>query len=103
MASQHKTTQHNNIVKLTSPQLESEPLKLDELLNLIMLANEFGYTVKSARDMKSGDNPILAEIYSIWFGIENELSIFAHNVPWLMQFTRMKYPKISLNGQLMAN
>ena len=95
MATQHKTTPHHNIVRLNPP---SEPLKLDELLNLIMLANEFGYTVKSAHDMKSGDNPVLAEIYSIWYAIENELLIFAHNVPWLMRFTRMKNPVNSISG-----
>ena len=48
--------------------------------------------------MKSGDNPVLAEIYSVWFAIENELLIFAHNVPWLMEFTRMKYPQASMIG-----
>ena len=98
MATQHKTIQEHNIVRLNPTLLESEPLKLDELLNLIMLANQFGYTVKSAHDMKSGDNPILAEIYSVWFAIENELLVFAHNVPWLMEFTRMKYPQASMIG-----
>jgi len=98
MATQIKTTAHHNILSFTPPLLKSEPLKLDELLSLIMLANEFGYTVKSAHDMKSGDNPVLAEIYSIWYAIENELLIFAHNVPWLMRFTRMKNPVNSISG-----
>lgn len=98
MTTQHKATQHHNIFSLTSPLLESDPLKLDELLDLIMLANEFGYTVKSAHDMKSGDNPILTEIYSVWYAIENELLVFAHNIPWLMELASMKYPRASMIG-----
>jgi hypothetical protein len=98
MATQHKTNLHNNIYTINPQSLGSDPLRLDELLNLIALANEFGYTVKSAHDKKSGDNPVLAEIYSIWFAIENELLIFAHNVPWLIGLSSMKYAGHSMQG-----
>lgn len=98
MATQYKTNPHDNIYTIT-PQLHtSEPLVLDDLLQLIGLANEFGYTVRSAHDNKSGDNPILAEIYSVWFAIENELQIFAHNVPWLIGLTSMKHAGHSMKG-----
>lgn len=98
MAAQLKPTHHDDVHTFNPGLLESEPLKLYELLNLIMLANEFGYTVKSAHDLKSGNNPILADIYSVWFAIENELLIFAHNIPRLIEFSRMKYSGFSLNG-----
>ncbi len=98
MAAQLKTSHHHNIFPISPEFLDSEPLKLDELLKLIMLANEFGYSVKSAHDPKSGDNPVLAEVYSAWFAIENELHIFAHNVPWLASFARMKHTDHSMSG-----
>jgi len=97
MASQHKTNPHDNIYTIKPQLLTSEPLRLDELLDLIALANEFGYTVKSAHDKKAGDNPVLAEIYSVWFAIENELLIFAHNVPWLTGLTSMKHAGLSMS------
>jgi len=63
-----------------------------------MLANEFGYSVKSAHNMKSGNNAILSEIYSVWFAIENDLPVFAHNIPTLIRFTSRKCSAGSLNG-----
>ena len=98
MATQLKITPQQHSLTLKPEFLDSEPLSLNELLNLIMLANEFGYSVKAAHDPKSGDNPVLAEIYSVWFAIENELLIFAHNIPWLTSFARMKYSGSSVNG-----
>jgi hypothetical protein len=98
MAAQLKTSLHHHTFAFSPELLDSDPLKLDELLKLIMLANEFGYSVKSAHDPKSGDNPVLAEIYSVWFAIEHELLIFAHNVPWLISFARMKFSDDSMSG-----
>jgi hypothetical protein len=98
MAAQLKTSHHYNIFPIDPEFPDSKPLKLGELLKLIMLANEFGYSVKSAHDPKSGDNPVLAEVYSVWFAIENELHIFAHNVPWLTSFARMKFSDHSMSG-----
>ncbi len=98
MASQYKSNLHDNIYTINPQLLKSDPLRLDELLKLIALANEFGYTVKAAHDKKAGDNPILAEIYSVWYAIENELLIFAHNVPWLSGLTSMKYAGHSNHG-----
>ena len=97
MAAQLKTSHHHNIFPISPEFFDSDLLKLGELLKLIMLANEFGYSVKSAHDPKSGDNPILAEVYSVWFAIENELHIFAHNVPWLASFARMKFSDHSMS------
>lgn len=90
------TTQQNQILQQSahtpdSEPLTSEPLQLNELLNLIMLANESGYSVKSAHNMKHGYNAILAEVYSVWFAIENELAIFPHNIPWLIEFMGQDY------------
>jgi len=98
MATQQKTTPHHDSHTFNSEPLESKPLQLSELLRLISLANEFGFTVKSAHDMKSGHNPILAEIYSVWFAIENDLLIFAHNVPWLTGLTSMKHTGYPIKG-----
>jgi len=98
MATQLSPIPNENYHTNNPQPLESEPLKLNELFELIGLANTFGYTVKSAHDKASGDNPILAEVYSVWFAIENELLIFAHNVPWLMGLTSMKYAGHSMNG-----
>ena len=96
MATQ-KSALHHGIHTFNPAFIESEPLNLNELLNLIMLANEFGYTVKAAHDMKTLSNPILAEIYSVWFAIENELLIFAHNIPMLIEFVQMKYSGSPVN------
>ena len=98
MAAQLKTTHHRNALAFSPEFLESEPLQLNELFKLIMIADEFGYSVKSAHDPKSGDNPVLAEIYSVWFAIENEYLIFADNVPWLTSFSRMKHSDILVSG-----
>ena len=98
MATQLKITPQQHTLTLNPKFLDSEPLSLNELLNLIMLANEFGYSVKAAHDPKSGDNPVLAEIYSVWFAIEHELQVFAHNVPWLTGLTNMKHAGHSMKG-----
>ena len=98
MAAQLKTTHHRNALDFSPEFLESEPLQLNELLKLIMIADEFGYSVKSAHDPKSGDNSVLAEIFSVWYAIEHELLIFAHNVPWLTSFARLKSSDYSVSG-----
>ena len=80
---------------LNPDSLESEPLELNQLLNLILLAHESGYTVRAAHDMKLLQNPILADIYTVWFAIENELHVYAHNIPKLVEFTRLKHSRFS--------
>ena len=95
MIKMQKPTYNNDNFTLNPDALESEPLKLDQLLNLILLAHESGYTVKAAHDMKLLQNPILAEIYTVWFAIENELHVFSNNIPKLMEFTRMKHSSFS--------
>jgi len=64
-----------------------EPLQLEEMLSLIKLAHELGYSVKDARDMKSLYDVIASDLYSVWFAIENEIAIFADNILDLIEFT----------------
>jgi hypothetical protein len=70
---------------LNTPDLS--PLRLDELLTLINMAAEYGYTVKDARDMKSLYDVISSELYTVWYAIENELCIFAENIDRLIHLT----------------
>ena len=91
---QESTPDHDTFT-LDPDSLESEPLELSQLLNLILLAHETGYTVRAAHDMKLLQNPILADIYTVWFAIENELHVYAHNIPRLMEFTRLKHSSFS--------
>ena len=65
----------------------NEPLQMEEMLSLIKSAHDLGYSVKDARDMKSLYDVIASDLYSVWFALENEISIFAHNVLDLIEFT----------------
>ena len=93
MATQHNLSLEQNNNSYNPAFSDCEPLQLDEMLTLIMLASKRGYSVKSARDMKAGYDPILAEVYSVWFAIENELSIFTDNIPGLIRFTGLRESK----------
>ena len=97
MAAHLKTNLNHGIHAFNPELLDSEPLTVNDLLKLLGLANEFGYSVKSAHDFESSDQPILAEIYSVWFAIEQELLIFAHNIPRLIQLTRIKNLEFTKN------
>lgn len=96
MAAQLKTSLHHEILDFNPDLLESEPLQINELLSLLALANDFGYTVRSAHDFKSVNKPVLAEIYSVWYAIEHELPIFTHNIPRLIQLKRIKHLDVSI-------
>ena len=95
MARLQKPSYDHDTFTLDPDSLESEPLELSQLLNLILLANQAGYTVRAAHDMKLLQNPILVDIYTVWFAIENELHIYAHNIPKLMEFTRLRHTRFS--------
>jgi len=73
--------------------LPGHPLQLEELLSLIKSAHDHGYTIKDARDMKSLYDVVSSDLYSIWYAIENEVSLFAHNVLDLIEFTGWKRHK----------
>ena len=97
MATQQNQIPHQAVDTPDAERLNSEPLQLNEMLELIRLADESGYSVKSAHNMKHGYNSILAEVYSVWFAIENEITIFAHNIPWLIEFMGQDYSEESAN------
>jgi len=75
----HRTSQ--------SRQPDRAPLRLEELLTLIKSANERGYSVKSARDMKSLYDAISSDLYTVWYAIGHEVPIYADNIPELIKFT----------------
>lgn len=95
MAKLQKPTYAHDTFRLDQDSLESEPLELNQLLSLILLADESGYTVKAAHDMQLSRDPLLADIYTVWFAIENELRVYAHNIPRLMEFTRFRRSRFS--------
>ena len=64
--------------------VDGEPLGLYELLTLINLAGKRGYSVKESRDLRTSGDEIYAEVFVVWFAIENDLSVFAHNIPGLI-------------------
>ena len=87
---------------LRSPQpvnASDEPLQLEEMLSLIKSAHDLGYSVKDARDMKSLYDVISSDLYSVWFALENELAIFAHNILDLVEFTGWQRPQPSSEGE----
>ena len=65
----------------------SQSLAVGELLTLIMLATEHGYTVKAARDMKSLYDAVSSDLYAVWYAIENEVPLFAGNITELVKLT----------------
>lgn len=72
----------------------NEPLQLEEMLTLIQSAHHLGYSVKDARDMKSLYDVISSDLYSVWFALENGISIFSHNILDLIEFTGFQSQQI---------
>ena len=68
-------------------QADEEPLRLEELLTLIKLADDGGYTVKVAKEMKSLYDAISTDLYSVWYAIENDMPLLVANIPDLIEFT----------------
>ena len=68
-------------------QADEEPLRLEELLTLIKLADDGGYTVKVAKEMKSLYDAISTDLYSVWYAIENDMPLLVANIPDLIKFT----------------
>jgi hypothetical protein len=75
------------ITLLQSDEADGEPLQLAELLTLIKLADDNGYSVKVAREMKNLYDANSTDLYSVWYAIENELPIFVKNIPDLIKLT----------------
>jgi hypothetical protein len=80
-----------------------QQLEIEELLILVMLANRHGYTVKAACEMKPPCNEISTDLYSVWFAIENDIPIFADNIPSLIQFTGWEHSQLVDHTHLKAN
>ena len=76
-----------NITILQSDHKLKQPLRLEELLTLIKLASEKGYSIKDAKDMKFLYDARSSALYSVWFAIENDLPVFENNIPELIEFT----------------
>ena len=100
MATQLQLALHESIYTIRPRHLESKPLSLGKLLNLIMLADDCGYSVKTAHEMNSGNHPVLSDIYTVWFAIENEIPVFAHNITALIEFIAWKYSGEPSNGSI---
>jgi hypothetical protein len=66
---------------------ERSPMRPDELLTLINMAAEHGYTVNDARDMKTPYGVIPSDLFAVWYAIENKLCIFADNIDHLINLT----------------
>lgn len=80
-----------------------QQLEMEELLVLVMLANRHGYRVKAAREMKPPCNDISTDLYSVWFAIENEIPIFADNIPSLIRFTGWDHIQLADRMHLKSN
>ena len=95
MAQQHTLEFHKSAAHSRNKNDSEEPLQLHEMLSLIQAAHDHGYTVKDARDMKSLYDVISSDLYSVWYAIENQLPIFAHNILDLIEFTGWQRPQSS--------
>lgn len=82
---------------MQSAGFSDEPLQLEEMLTLIKTAHDLGYSVKDARDMKSLYDVISSDLFSVWYAIENGITIFADNILDLVEFTgwQRQQPAIS--------
>jgi len=67
-----------------------KPLRLTELLTLLMLATKHGYAIKTARDMKSQYDEVSSDIYAVWYAVENGIDIFADNISRLIGLVGLK-------------
>jgi hypothetical protein len=81
---------------LPSDETDQEPLRLEEMLTLVKLAYELGYSIKVAKEMKNLYDARSTDLFSVWFAIENELPIFVSNIPDLIEFTGWERYKSSL-------
>ena len=79
-----------------SDETDGEPLRLEEMLTLIKLADDLGYSVKVAKEMKNLYDARSTDLYSVWYAIENELPIFVNNIPDLIEFTGWERDESSL-------
>ena len=66
---------------------DPKPLQLDELQTLLYMAESFGKTVDAARNMKSGYDAVLSDVYAVGYAIENEIIVFVDNFTELIRFT----------------
>jgi hypothetical protein len=69
-------------------ECDHKPLRLDELLTLMGMADMHGYSVKNACDIKSPQDEISSELYAVWYAKENEICIFADNIAHLIELTK---------------
>ena len=87
MAEKQIIAVHQSSASSQTPQPPEAPLQLEEMLTLIKFADELGYSVKNAKGMTSLYDEVSSDLYSVWFAIENELSLFTHNIFDLIEFT----------------
>jgi hypothetical protein len=95
MAQQQAIEFSKTVINSQSENVSEDPLQMDEMLTLIKSAHNLGYSVKDAKAMKSLYDVISSDLYSVWYAIENEMAIFAHNVLDLIEFTGWQRPKAS--------
>ena len=80
-------SEQRTVTLLPTDETDREPLRLEEMLTLIKLADDLGYSIKVAKEMRSLYDARSTDLYSVWFAIENELPIFVNNIPDLIEFT----------------
>jgi hypothetical protein len=89
-------SKHTTVTLLPSDETDREPLRLEEMLTLIKLADDLGYSIKVAKEMRNLYDARSTDLYSVWFAIENELPIFVNNIPDLIEFTGWERHESSL-------
>jgi hypothetical protein len=89
-------SEQTTVTLLPSDETDREPLRLEEMLTLIKLADDLGYSIKVAKEMRNLYDARSTDLYSVWFAIENELPIFVNNIPDLIEFTGWERFKSSL-------
>ena len=80
-------SEQTTVTLLPPDETDREPLRLEEMLTLIKLADDLGYSIKVAKEMRNLYDARSTDLYSVWFAIENELPIFVNNIPDLIEFT----------------
>jgi hypothetical protein len=85
-----------SVVHLNIP--DRSPMRSDELLTLINMVAELGYTVNDARDMKSPYGVISSDLFAVWYAIENKLCIFADNIDHLINLTGWERSPVDLEA-----
>jgi hypothetical protein len=89
-------SKQTTVTLLPSDETDQEPLRLEEMLTLIKLADDLGYSIKVAKEMRNLYDARSTDLYSVWFAIENELPIFVNNIPDLIEFTGWERHESSL-------